>query len=101
MYYTQQGFRMKGAKKFQGSRLQNTKKVKRFKKIICSAECKNVIEELKDLTYAEDKAGEIIEDQFSIDAHTFSSIWYGLDGYEVSNLKGNAVRTMKRSLLGL
>lgn len=33
-YYQQQGFRMQPAKKFQGSRLQNTKKVKRFKRII-------------------------------------------------------------------
>jgi phage terminase large subunit len=101
-YYNQQGFRMKGAKKFQGSRLQNTKKVKRFKKIICSAECKNTIDELKDLTYATNKSsGEIIEDEFNIDPHTFSAIWYGLDGYEVSNLKGNAVRTMNRNLLGI
>ena len=35
-YYRQQGFNMRGAKKFQGSRLAYTKKVKRFKKIICS-----------------------------------------------------------------
>ncbi|WP_154695139.1 PBSX family phage terminase large subunit, partial [Clostridium botulinum] len=34
-YYKQEGFNMRGAKKFQGSRLQNTKKVKRFKRIIC------------------------------------------------------------------
>jgi phage terminase large subunit len=87
-YFQQQGFQMKGAKKFQGSRLQNTKKVKRFKKIICSDECKHTIEELSELTYAVDKDGNIIEDEFNIDAHTFSSIWYALDGYEVSDLKG-------------
>ena len=51
-YYNQQGFRMIGAKKGPGSRLQNTKKVKRFRKIICSDECKNTIRELKNLTYA-------------------------------------------------
>ena len=86
-YYNQQGFNMKKAKKFQGSRLQNTKKVKRFKKIICSDNCTNTIEELKDLTYAVDKNGEIIEDEFNIDPHTFSAIWYGLDGYEVADIK--------------
>lgn len=86
-YYKQEGFNMRGAKKFQGSSLQNTKKVKRFKKIICSEDCQDVIDELEDLTYAVDKDGEIIEDEFSIDAHTFSAIWYGLDGYEVSDLK--------------
>ncbi|OAA91246.1 PBSX family phage terminase large subunit [Clostridium ljungdahlii] len=86
-YYNQQGFNMKKAKKFQGSRLQNTKKVKRFKKIICSDNCTNTIEELKDLTYALDKNGEIIEDEFNIDSHSFSAIWYGLDGYEVADIK--------------
>jgi phage terminase large subunit len=87
-YFQQQGFQMKGAKKFQGSRLQNTKKVKRFKKIICSDECKHTIGELSELTYAVDKDGEIIEDEFNIDPHTFSAIWYALDGYEVSDMKG-------------
>lgn len=86
-YYQQQGFNMVGAKKFPGSRLQNTKKVKRFKKIICSDVCTNTIAELKDLTYATNKLDEIIEDEFNIDPHTFSAIWYGLDGYEVSDLK--------------
>jgi len=86
-YFRQQGFRMIGAKKGPGSRLQNTKKVKRFKKIICSDECKNTIRELQNLTYAVDKNGNIIEDEFNIDSHCLSSIWYGLDGYEVSDLK--------------
>jgi len=86
-YYRQQGFNITGAKKFSGSRLQNTKKVKRFKKIICSSNCRNAVEELSELTYAIDKDGEIIEDQFNIDPHTFSAIWYALDGYEVADLK--------------
>lgn len=86
-YYQQQGFKMVGAKKPPGSRLQNTKKMKRFKKIICSDECKNVIREWKNLTYAIDKQGNIIEDEFNIDPHTFEAAWYGLDGYEVSDLK--------------
>lgn len=88
-YFRQMGFAMRPAKKFQGSRLQYTKKIKRFKKIICSDACPNVIDELKDLTYAVDKNGNIIEDEFSIDPHTFSAIWYALDDYEVSDLKGN------------
>ncbi|WP_420196260.1 terminase large subunit, partial [Bacillus xiamenensis] len=37
---------MVAAHKFQGSRLQYTKKIKRFKKIICSDSCKNTIYEL-------------------------------------------------------
>lgn len=90
-YFKQRGFNMTDAKKFPGSRLQNTKKVKRFKKIFCSAACTNTIRELKDLTYATDKNGNIIPDEFKIDPHTFSAVWYGLDGYEVSDLKGGAI----------
>lgn len=89
-FFKQNGFRMKGAKKFQGSRAQYTKKVKRFKKIICSDQCPNHIRELADLTFAVDKDGEIIEDEFNIDPHTFSAIWYGLDDYEVARLKGHS-----------
>ncbi|MGN7043528.1 terminase large subunit, partial [Bacillus safensis] len=72
---------------FQGSRLQYTKKIKRFKKIICSDSCKNTIYELQPLTYKTDKNGNIIEDEFQIDPHTFSAIWYALDDYEVTDLK--------------
>lgn len=90
-YYNKTGFRMEGAKKFAGSRLQYTKKVKRFKQIICSDECTNTIYELEDLTFKVDKNGEIMEDEFSIDPHTFSAIWYGLDDYEVADLKGNSL----------
>ncbi len=97
-YYRQQGFNIRGAKKFQGSRLQNTKKVKRFKKIICSENCVHTIEELKDLTYKVDKDGNIIEDEFNIDPHTFSAIWYALDGYEVSDLKGHYATTAKSGM---
>ena len=86
-FYRQKGFNMVSAKKYQGSRIQYTKKVKRFKKIVCSDQCTNAIYELKDLTYATDKKGVIIEDEFKIDPHTLSAIWYGLDDYEVADLK--------------
>lgn len=90
-FFRQNRFRMKGAKKFPGSRVQYTKKVKRFKKIICSTNCPDVIRELKDLTFAVDKEGNIIQDEFNIDPHTFSAIWYALDDYEVATLKGHGV----------
>ncbi len=89
-FFKQNRFNIKGAKKGPGSRLQNIKKVKRFKKIICSSNCENAIYELKDLTYKKNKLGEIIPDEFDIDPHTFSAIWYGLDGYEVADLKVGA-----------
>ncbi|UZP02302.1 PBSX family phage terminase large subunit [Clostridium botulinum] len=91
-FYKQAGFRMKACKKFQGSRAMYTKKVKRFKKIICADICTNTINELQDLTFKVDKDGEIIEDEFNIDPHTLSAIWYGLDDYEVSNLKGGGLK---------
>lgn len=91
-YYKQRGFRIKKCKKFQGSRATYTKKVKRFKKIICSDKCENIIDELQELTFKVDRDGEIIEDEFNIDPHTLSAIWYGLDDYEVSDLKGGGLR---------
>ncbi|WP_161985486.1 PBSX family phage terminase large subunit [Bacillus pumilus] len=86
-YFRKMGYNMVPAHKFQGSRLQYTKKIKRFKKIICSDSCKNTIYELQPLTYKTDKRGNIIEDEFQIDPHTFSAIWYALDDYEVTDLK--------------
>lgn len=94
-YYKQLGFRIKPCKKFKGSRAIYTKKVKRFKRIICADNCKNVIDELEDLTFAIDKNGEIIEDEFNIDSHCLSAIWYGLDDYEVSDLKGSGIQVLK------
>lgn len=85
-FYRQTGFKIRGCKKFKGSRLSNTKKVKRFKKIICSPNCINTIRELKYLTYKQEN-GKIIYDQFNIDPHTFSAIWYGLDRYSVADVK--------------
>ncbi|OAH53950.1 terminase [Domibacillus aminovorans] len=100
-FFKQNGFNMRGAKKFGGSRLANTKKVKRFKQIVCSDQCTNTIAELKPLTYKKNKLDEIIKDEFNIDPHTFSAIWYALDGYEVSDLKGNGIRSFNKEKLGL
>ncbi|MFJ7891310.1 PBSX family phage terminase large subunit [Lysinibacillus xylanilyticus] len=97
-FYRQQGFNMVAAQKFQGSRLQYTKKVKRFKKIFCSDKCTNTIFELQPLTYKKNKNDEIIPDEFSIDPHTLSAIWYALDDYEVSDLKNPIDRY--KNLLG-
>ena len=87
-YYRNKGFRIVPCHKFAGSRLSNTRKVKRFKKIICSDKCKNTIKELQNLVYSKDSKGEVVYDQFNIDPHTFSAIWYGLDNYSVPDLKG-------------
>jgi len=87
-YYRSKGFKIRGCRnKFAGSRLSNTRKVKRFRKIICSPKCKNTIRELKELTYKKKPNGDIIYDDFNIDPHTFSAIWYGLDTYNVQDLK--------------
>ena len=91
-YYKQQGFRMlpcrkKAEKKTEGSRIANTKKMKRFVRIICSSDCVNTIKECKDLTYKKKPDGEIDFGHFDIDPHTFSAMWYGLDDYNVSTPK--------------
>lgn len=86
-FYRQMGYRMRAAKKFPGSRLSYTRKIKRFKKIICAPQCINTIRELKYLTYAQDKDGNTIPDEFNIDPHTFSAIWYALDLVDVIDLK--------------
>lgn len=87
-YYRQMGFKIRACRnKFAGSRLSNTRKIKRFKKIVCSPKCKNVIRELKDLTYAKAPNGDTIYDQFNIDPHSFSAIWYALDTVTVADVK--------------
>lgn len=84
-YYRKRGFKMRKCKKYR--RIEQTRKVKRFKAIVCSPECVNCIEELKNLTYKVDAQGNYTYDEFNIDPHTFSAIWYGLDRYEVVDLK--------------
>lgn len=87
-YYRQVGFKMRGCRnKFAGSRLSNTRKIKRFRKIIVSPKCKNTIRELRDLTYKKDSKGNVIYDDFNIDPHTFSAIWYALDTVTVADVK--------------
>lgn len=94
-FYNQQGFTMRKCHKFAGSRLSNTRKVKRFRRIIVSPECPNCIKELKHLSYKKDAKGKIIYDQFNIDAHTFSAIWYGLDTYTVADIKNKKTNSWK------
>ena len=87
-YYRQCGFQIRACRnKFAGSRLSNTRKVKRFKKIVVSPKCKNTIRELKDLTYKKDAKGNVVYDEFNIDPHTFSAIWYALDTVTVADVK--------------
>lgn len=86
-YYNLCGFHMKPCRKYAGSRLGNTRKVKRFKNIVISSKCVNTWRELKNLTYKKDDNGTLHYDEFNIDPHTFSAIWYGLDHYDVVDIK--------------
>jgi len=86
-FYQQSGFRMRGCHKYPGSRMANTRKCKRFHRIICSPNCPNAIRELSTLIYAKDNNDNLIYDEFNIDPHTFSAIWYALDTYEVADVK--------------
>lgn len=88
MYYRQMGFMIRACRnKFANSRLSNTRKVKRFRQIICSPKCKNVAKELMYLTYKKDSNGKTLYDEFNIDPHTFSAIWYALDSVTVADVK--------------
>lgn len=87
-FYRQNGFRMRKCHKFAGSRLANTRKIKRFHHIYCSPNCPNTIRELSTLVYAKDKrTDQLIYDEFNIDPHTFSALWYALDNYTVADIK--------------
>lgn len=91
-FYRQEGYNMVPCKKLadtksEGSRISNTKKMKRFKRIICSSDCVNTINECKDLTYKKKPDGSIDFGHFNIDPHTFSAMWYGLDDYTVGTFK--------------
>lgn len=94
-FYCQEGFNMRKCRKFAGSRLANTKKVKRFKRIICSSNCINTNRECSTLTYFKKPDGTLVLDEFNIDPHTFSAIWYGLDGYTVANAKEQKTNSRK------
>ena len=87
-YYRSQGFIIrKTFAKWNGSKLSNTRKVKRFHSIVCSMRCQSTIRELSNLTYKVDNRGNIKYDQFNIDAHSMSAIWYALDTVNVTDVK--------------
>ena len=95
-YYRQQGYQIRSCRnKFAGSRLSNTRKIKRFKMIYVSPKCKNVIRELRDLTYKKDSKGNVIYDEFNIDPHSFSAIWYALDTVTVADPKDREFNSRK------
>lgn len=96
-YLKKRGFKIRPCKKFQGSKLANIKKIKMFKNIYCSTMCKNVVAELEELAYKEDKDGNIIEDQLSIDAHTLDAIAYALDKVKLVDIK-HQLKITKRDL---
>lgn len=90
-YLQKRGLNAVACKKWNGgtihARLDNTRKMKRFQRIICSDICKNTIRELAELTYAKDRDGNLIFDEFNIDSHTFSAMWYALDSVDVADVK--------------
>ncbi|MCY9007181.1 PBSX family phage terminase large subunit [Peribacillus frigoritolerans] len=100
-FFRQNGFNMRSARKYRGSRFQYTKKVKRFKRIICSDACPNAIRELQYLTFKKDKAGTIKEDEFSTDPHSLSAIWYALSDHNHIDLKGDKMKELTKESLGI
>ena len=90
-FYRDEGFKFRKTSKT--SRIEQIKKIKRFKKIVCSPKCKNHIRELQDLVYKQDSNGEYIYDEFNIDPHTLSAMWYALDDISVADLKQRKANT--------
>lgn len=84
-YFNDEKFNMRGANKI--TRIEQVKKMRRFKKIICSPKCVNTIYELQELSFDVDKNNEPIYDEFTIDPHTLSAIWYALDRVSVADVK--------------
>lgn len=94
-FYRKSGFQMSKVRKYAGSVLGNIRKIKRFRKIVCSPDCVNCIKELKTLVYKTDKNGDLVFDEFNIDAHTFDAIAYALDNYDVADVKFKARHSKK------
>lgn len=94
-FYKQEGFRMRGCHKHAGSKLENIRKIKRFRHIYCSPNCTNTIRELSTLIYAKDKDDVPIYDEFNIDSHCESAIAYALDNYTVADIKYISRNTRK------
>lgn len=92
-YLVQRGLRVIKAKKLE--RVEQIKKMKRFEKIIISKDCKNHVRELRNLTNKLDRNGKVVPGEFNIDPHTFSSMWYGIDDYDVAVAKGYNARMYK------
>lgn len=90
-YMKDEGFGFVKCHKY--NRLEQVKKIKRFKRVICSPKCTNVIAELSGLVYKMDSNGNIIGDEFNIDPHTFSAIWYALDDVTVADVKKRKINS--------
>ena len=87
-FYKSKGFPMRACvNRHQHTRIANIRKIKRFKKIIISSKCQNALTELIDLSYKKNSNGDLYQNQFTIDPHTFSAIWYALDLVEVADYK--------------
>lgn len=82
------GIRAYGSKKGAGSVLDGLQKIRSFKKVYISRECKQVLEDFGEFSHKKDKNGEYIEDEFNIDSHTIDAIRYALEEYTPRRLKG-------------
>lgn len=82
------GIRAYSSKKGKGSVIEGLQKIKSFKKVFISENCKKVIDDFTEFSHKKDKNGEFIEDQFNIDSHTIDAIKYAIEEYRPNRLKG-------------
>lgn len=76
------------SKKGAGSVIDGLQKIKSFRKVYISSECKHVLEDFSEFSHKKDKNGEYIENEFNIDSHTIDAIKYALEEYTPRRLKG-------------
>lgn len=93
-YIKRMGFKISGAKKWQGSVEDGIAFLRGFKKIIIHPRCKHTAEEARLYCYKTDRVTEevlpIIEDKHN---HCWDAIRYGLDGYiKQRNVRGILVK---------
>ena len=62
----------------------HVKTLRSFNAIYCPTE---EFEELSNLTYKQDRNGEIVENAFNIDSHLFDAVYYSLTNYRPRRTK--------------
>lgn len=90
------GFNIYGAKKGKGSVEYHEQLLRSFSRIVIDIKhCPRTKEEIENLIYKKDRAGNISAGEYNIDAHSMDAMSYGLDDYDFVPLKERIKRKKK------